>query len=809
MAAAAEKAKEVVASACKPQQPGKGRANNKNRKLAPCSMEIWEALDRAVDMLAAKIHTPALGAKIFQWAQELKESLEKELNDMQDTAAVAEGKMPKKKRIELNLPCYAAAKRRVKLARQLGTSLAAASLPNGRSCFSAEEEKQIGHYLAFAADWDRMSNKKARRLIHALARVLFDREVKVSRKFLTGFMRRNSLEYYAVNELEMERYNKRVDVAMEILELARTIAAIKEHNGMTSPGERLPPQYVANLDEKPLFRSLGARVEKAIGAKQQRAAGVHKPAREMPKSELTRKSVTCELIVTANNDILPPGYFFTGGEASSHPVLEKKAEAVRKELPADQTFHFAFTPNGCIDTPSWRRYVVESLIPAIQEHRRRYNIPDHHQILLTMDGAGTIHTTNPPVLQAFKDANIVVFKHLAGSSTMRQANDNGPNAHIERNFKELIGDFEAEEDYHQVKLPKLIARILSLVKGQAPEFGSKAFRKAGTYDANNDKSNMWFLTDRDMLVAANGDTEEEAKAELLRLHAALPEYNLNFLQTQAPTKFLDYYDLDRRGPLKTLPPGPLQTLLTVFYKKHEQMSTQLLKQRTRAASSKGAWRSAAAQVTGDTYIEKVRHAHCEKLQLTVRGYQVTAWRAELNKDFKAKVALEEKKRDVVFDQAGVRAWATSVELKVPSDAPLSKSNLTSIIKLICEKKGLTYKTTMIALKKKHGVTQSNPRQDQLWSCLDDLFRSQFPELRNGSLTRHAPPTVDESGGPDEPDALAHAQGVLAAARVLMEAEEDDKETAPLDGANRDSEDSAADVEDESADTEEGEDDESS
>lgn len=70
---------------------------------------------------------------------------------------------------------------------------------------------------------------------------------------------------------------------------------------------------------------------------------------------------------------------------------------------------------------------------------------------------------------------------------------------------------------------------------------------------------MSFLTDHDMLAAANGNTDEEATADLLQLHAAQPE---QLADTDATPKFLDFY---KRGSLKTLPPGPLQTLQTRVY----------------------------------------------------------------------------------------------------------------------------------------------------------------------------------------------------------------------------------------------------
>lgn len=594
----------MIAVAAAVEDSGKGSSRNTNvgRKLKPCNIEVWHELDLVVSSLPEGIHTRGLISRLVTAAPVLRDALQQRVNQAQDEKRTMEGFKPQKKRITFNVPGRTAVANRIGLAKERLTTLALAAKENGRSRFSAEQEADLAFYLSFASSWDTLSTKKACTLLQALAKILFNENEPVSRTFFKRFRDRHKFDYQSVKELEGERINSRADMAKEVVELARTIARVKAANGMAAG--KLPAYYIANLDEKPLFRPTRKAGKRAL-FKDTRTSGQRKQVRTVPISSSQRKSVTLELVMTANNDLLEPAFFFSGGKAETHPVLEEKAKTILESMPADQRFTHHITANGFIDKPSWRDYVEHGLLPALQQHRQAYAIPHDHWLLLTMDGAGTIHTTDPVVLHLFLNAHVVVYKHLAGSSTMRQANDNGLNAYVEHEFQKSIGSFERDQEkYHPLLLPKLISAVLLRIRADHPAFGQESFKKAGTYDASKDASAMDFLLDPDMLSAVGGATLEECRKNLCVLHAKVPEYDLNFLQRQPSDKFLDHYaqQPQDKTAVESMDPRTQPTMLGFLTARDKRNSKLTI---TRSNPKAGAWRSAPAEVTSQSYIDMV------------------------------------------------------------------------------------------------------------------------------------------------------------------------------------------------------------
>ena len=110
---------------------------------------------------------------------------------------------------------------------------------------------------------------------------------------------------------------------------------------------------------------------------------------------------------------------------------------------------------------AWKNYVTYVLVPQIIAFRATKGIPQTDWILVTMDGAGTVHCTHPDVLLFLRDNHIHVYKFLAHTSHIRQPLDLAFNGRVQVHFRDRFPAFMASlgKSYSPLYLPRLLHSI--------------------------------------------------------------------------------------------------------------------------------------------------------------------------------------------------------------------------------------------------------------------------------------------------------------------------------------------------------------
>jgi hypothetical protein len=384
-----------------------------------------------------------------------------------------------------------------------------------------------------------------------------------------------------VRSLTNDRIVSRRYLAEDIILFARIASVVQAANGGRFTGD-----YLLNLDEKGMFQKRHKANGKALAVLPGKPDKGVKPAAKFSISNKKgHENVTVILTMSASNAMATPYFVFRAGPGVSHDGLHRKAEDIRRKNATGADYGFAFTPKGVITHDSWRKYVTGHLLPWIADHRRRRGIPADDWLLLTMDGAGTIHTTLPDVLEAFRAARVHVFKFLSHTSHLRQPLDLVPNAMLEQEFSSRHAPFMRQlgDKYCALHLPLLVNACLASITSRKLDLGECAFRKAGLFDEalvqlhGQAKDNLSFLCDQDLLSWIDGDTTAQRQESLRALHDSVPWVNLNFLATLSAQNFTEYYrgqmiEMEQR---KSAVPEHLKGIILPYLQRQEDLAKEL------------------------------------------------------------------------------------------------------------------------------------------------------------------------------------------------------------------------------------------
>ena len=128
-------------------------------------------------------------------------------------------------------------------------------------------------------------------------------------------------------------------------------------------------------------------------------------------------------------------------------------------------YTFGLTANGMITMEAWKSYIEAVLVPQIVAFRVINAMPQTEWIVLTMDGAGTVHCTHPSVLKILIENHIHAYKFLAHTSHFRQPLDVAYNARVQTLFRAQFAGFvnSVGAAYSSFHLPRLMHKIMAEV----------------------------------------------------------------------------------------------------------------------------------------------------------------------------------------------------------------------------------------------------------------------------------------------------------------------------------------------------------
>ena len=213
-----------------------------------------------------------------------------------------------------------------------------------------------------------------------------------SRRFMKRFLEDNDAKTFCSRQLEENRLISRSFMEEDVVRLAQAMVKLKKLNG-----GKLDGSMIGNLDETPLFQKKGDR-RRAV------SFGVSEKSHKRPiefYNETMRKSLTCIFTAFANGAVLDPYYLFHGGQTKTgtHPLLNLKASFEHNQ--SNFKWGYDITDKGSLTSTSWRKFFSEFLVPSIDSLRAANGHTKDTWYLITLDGAGSIHCSDPEVSQHY------------------------------------------------------------------------------------------------------------------------------------------------------------------------------------------------------------------------------------------------------------------------------------------------------------------------------------------------------------------------------------------------------------------------